>query len=165
VNNPSYVKRIYYGSQSQAQMAFVGDRSAIWHGPGTQVAPDLTPVQMMEAAGLNWEVEKTPLFTNLNGDTIRINNRYALTRTSDGQVIWAMAKINESIEVVKGDVMTQYDFYLLHYHSIHSAYRTLEEAKNARDKLCNVRNQVDLKNVQIYGQNFNEYFNMLNRIM
>lgn len=135
----------------QVQMAFTGDRNEIWHELGTQVAPDLTPQQMMEAAGLDWEVKKTPLYTRHAGDHIKITNRYALTRTSDGkvldivggdnwnptqnieafeffndfvaagncsmdtagslhggQIIWANAKINESIEVVKGDVIEGY---------------------------------------------------------
>jgi len=133
----------------EASMAYTGD--VPWHTLGTKVPADLTPVQMMEAANLNWEVEKTPLFTNVNGETVRVPKRYALTRKSDnrvldivggdnwnptqnveafeffndfvaagncnmetagslsgGQIIWALAKINESIEVVKGDVIEGY---------------------------------------------------------
>lgn len=129
-----------------ASMAYAGELP--WHGLGVKVANDLTPQQMMEAANLDWSVEKTPIFTNINGETVRIPKRYALTRTSDnrvldvvggdgwtptqnaeafeffndfiaagnctmetagslhdGQIIWAMAKINEAIEVVKGDVI------------------------------------------------------------
>jgi phage/plasmid-like protein (TIGR03299 family) len=130
----------------QAQMAYAGD--VPWHGLGVKVPSDLTPEQMMKAAGLDWEVEKTPMFIRHNGDVVRVPKRYALTRTSDGkvldivggdnwnptqnvqafeffndfisagnctmetagslhggQIIWAMAKINEAIEVVKGDVI------------------------------------------------------------
>jgi hypothetical protein len=56
-----------------------------------------------------------------------------------------------------------FDFYLVYYHSIHSVYRTLKEAKTMKDKLCEMPG-VDPKNVQIFGQNFNEYFDMKNRI-
>lgn len=137
----------------KASMAYAyrNEMDVPWHGLGTKVPTDLTPEQMMDAANLNWEVEKTPLFTNINGETVRVPKRYALTRTSDnrvldivggdnwnptqnveafeffndfvaagncnmetagslsgGQIIWALAKINESIEVVKGDVIEGY---------------------------------------------------------
>ena len=39
----------------KAQMAYSGE--VPWHGLGTEVPADLTPEQMLEAAGLNWEVE------------------------------------------------------------------------------------------------------------
>ena len=43
-----------------AQMAYAGD--VPWHGLGVKVPSDLTPEQMLEAAGLNWEVRKYPTF-------------------------------------------------------------------------------------------------------
>lgn len=41
-----------------ASMAYAGELP--WHGLGVKVSNDLTPEQMMQAAGLDWEVEKTP---------------------------------------------------------------------------------------------------------
>ena len=35
-------------------MAFAGETP--WHGLGTPISNDLTPQQMMEAAGCDWEV-------------------------------------------------------------------------------------------------------------
>jgi phage/plasmid-like protein (TIGR03299 family) len=45
----------------KAQMAWAGETP--WHGLGRRVPPDLTPQQMLEAAGLNWEVKKYPSYS------------------------------------------------------------------------------------------------------
>ena len=37
-------------------MAYAGE--VPWHGLGVPVSNDLTPVQMMEKAGLNWTVDQ-----------------------------------------------------------------------------------------------------------
>ena len=42
-------------------MAWAGD--VPWHGLGIEVTPDLTPVQMMQAAELDWTVSKRPAYT------------------------------------------------------------------------------------------------------
>jgi phage/plasmid-like protein (TIGR03299 family) len=42
-------------------MAYAGE--VPWHGLGTKVPADLTPMQMLEKAGLDWTVEKEDLFT------------------------------------------------------------------------------------------------------
>lgn len=131
----------------KAQMAYSGDTP--WHGLGTKVPNDLTPVQMLEAAGLNWTVEKIPAYSKINGDNVSIG-RSALVRSSDssildvvsddwnpvqneeafeffnefiensdmemhtagslkdGQIVWALAKVNESFELFKGDKIDSY---------------------------------------------------------
>ena len=45
----------------QAQLAYVGD--VPWHGLGVEVRNDMTPEQMMQKAGLDWEVEKEEVQT------------------------------------------------------------------------------------------------------
>lgn len=67
-----------------------------WHGLGVPVSDDLTPYQMMVAAGLNWDVEKRPLFYSHgpNGDAIagRIKDRMALVRKTDDKVFDIVGK-------------------------------------------------------------------------
>jgi len=63
-----------------AQMAYAG--AVPWHGLGVQVPADLTPQQMMEAAGLDWTVEKVPGYYVV-GDDVRPLGRSALVRSSD----------------------------------------------------------------------------------
>lgn len=52
----------------KAQMAYAGEEP--WHGLGTKVPPDLTPAQMCEAAGLDWEVETRTAYCDVNGERI-----------------------------------------------------------------------------------------------
>lgn len=72
----------------KAQMAYVGD--VPWHGLGTKVPADLTSEQMLQAAGLDWEVEKIPAYYELNGER-RAIGQSALIRISDGKMLDAVS--------------------------------------------------------------------------
>lgn len=50
----------------RAAMAYTGQLP--WHGLGTKVADDLTPMQMCEAAQLDWKVRKCPIAIDFNAD-------------------------------------------------------------------------------------------------
>lgn len=65
-------------------MAYAGE--VPWHGLGVRVLPDLTPDQMMEAAGVNWTVRKVPAFANVDGVNVAVG-RSALVRDTDGSVL------------------------------------------------------------------------------
>jgi phage/plasmid-like protein (TIGR03299 family) len=65
-------------------MAYAGETP--WHGLGTKVVGDLTPAQMLEAAGLNWTVEKVPAFAKIAGKNVPINQS-ALVRSSDNSIL------------------------------------------------------------------------------
>lgn len=135
----------------QAQMAYVGE--VPWHGLGVEVSPDLTPIQMMQAAGLDWKVEKEDVFYKRNGEYVRAPKKQALVRNSDnkyldivsdgwipvqnedafeffseyvraggmsmhtagslkdGQIIWALAKVEDSFSLFGGK--DEVDSYLL----------------------------------------------------
>ncbi len=134
----------------KAQMAYAGDTP--WHGLGVQVPADLTPEQMLEAAGLNWTVDKYPVFAALGDqpDDVLEVERKALVRSFDrkildvvsddwnpvqnaeafdffnefvmagdmemntagslknGQIVWGLAKVKQSFELFKGDVIDSY---------------------------------------------------------
>jgi len=68
----------------KAQMAYVGETP--WHGLGVSVPADLTPEQMLEAAGLNWEVEKIKAYAKVGGKNIDVG-RSALVRKSDNKIL------------------------------------------------------------------------------
>jgi phage/plasmid-like protein (TIGR03299 family) len=68
----------------KAQMAYAGD--VPWHGLGTKVLADLTPEQMLEAAGLNWEVEKVPAYATVGGKQVPIGQS-ALVRSMDNKIL------------------------------------------------------------------------------
>ena len=70
----------------QAQMAYAGE--VPWHGLGTQVSSDLSPHEMMVAAGLDWQVVKKPIqYGNSNEKKTTIDNKAALVRETDNQLL------------------------------------------------------------------------------
>ncbi len=68
----------------QAQMAYAGD--VPWHGLGVKVSNDLTPEQMLKAAGLDWTVDPVELFAEVGGKQLPTGHR-ALVRSTDQKVI------------------------------------------------------------------------------
>ena len=67
-----------------AQMAYAGTKP--WHGLGVEVSNDLTPEQMMRKAGLDWSVEKTPVYADVDGEKISVGKQ-ALYRSSDNKIL------------------------------------------------------------------------------
>lgn len=65
-----------------------------WHGLGARVDGDLTPDEMLKAAGLDWEVELWPMqATNSEtGQTISVKDRFALVRSTDQRVLTITGK-------------------------------------------------------------------------
>lgn len=92
----------------KAQMAYTGETP--WHGLGTKVPADLTPVQMLEAAGLDWTVEKIPAYAEINGKKIAIGQS-ALVRSLDDSVLdvvsedWNPIQNEEAFEFFNDFVM------------------------------------------------------------
>lgn len=70
-------------------MAYAGE--VPWHGLGVPVSNDLTPVQMMEKAGLDWTVEECETLARFRGDLISTGQK-ALVRTTDGKVLTNVGK-------------------------------------------------------------------------
>lgn len=68
----------------KAQMAYAGD--VPWHGLGTRVPADLTPDQMLEAAGLDWSVRKIPAHVEIEGSSVAIGQS-ALVRSFDNAIL------------------------------------------------------------------------------
>lgn len=69
-------------------MAYAG--AVPWHGLGVSVPADLTPEQMLQAAGLNWEVQKFPTFAILDDndpDSVIETGQSALVRLSDKKML------------------------------------------------------------------------------
>lgn len=56
-----------------------------WHGLGKQVDPTVTVDEMLEAAGLNWEVERVPIYTGDNKDE-PIADHVCIRRATDKHV-------------------------------------------------------------------------------
>lgn len=130
-----------------AQHVYVGETP--WHGLGKRVPADLSPEQMLKTAGLDWTVNKVPMYYDAGHGQVQTNSQ-ALIRSSDnklltvvsdswnpvqnheafdffndfvtagdmqmhtagslknGQIVWALAKINDSFELFGGDKVEGY---------------------------------------------------------
>jgi phage/plasmid-like protein (TIGR03299 family) len=69
-----------------AQMAYRESKGKPWHGLGTPIGDNMTPQEIMVAAGLNWEVEKVNTFINYNGKQVETGQQ-ALVRSTDGKIL------------------------------------------------------------------------------
>ena len=56
-------------------------------GIGTEVSSDMTPMQMMEKAGVNWTVDKVPTYAAKEGVDLIPTGMEALVRSSDNAVL------------------------------------------------------------------------------
>lgn len=77
----------------QAQMAYAGKLP--WHGLGKEVDDNLSAVQMMEAAGLDWKVKEVPTFAEIdigNGKEKVSTGMKALIRETDGKCLTQVGK-------------------------------------------------------------------------
>jgi len=65
-------------------MAYAGE--VPWHGLGVPVSNDLTPIQMMEKAGVDWRVQEVETFIEYNGKR-QTTGQKALVRETDGRIM------------------------------------------------------------------------------
>ena len=68
----------------QAQMAYVGQTP--WHGLGVKLEEGVSPQEMMEAAGLDWEVKKVDLYYGKFSDK-KVEGKQALIRSTDEKML------------------------------------------------------------------------------
>lgn len=92
-----------FNANGEAMMAYVGETP--WHGLGKKVLPDLTADQMLEAAQLNWEVSKEPLYIS-NGDKYEKTAMTALVRSTDRKIL---TYVSEGWEPVQN--RTAFEFF------------------------------------------------------
>ena len=163
-------------------MAWVDEKP--WHGLGRKVSNDLTPEQMMKAAGVDWEVHEVPSYVSYNNDNIPTGqkvlirsdtgtllsnvsqdwhtvqneeafsffNEYVRTGGMDmetagslkgGQIVWVLAKVNESFEVFGED---RVDAYLL-FSSLHKYGHSIDIRFTPIRVVCNNTLTLSLRTV------------------
>ena len=90
-------------------MAYSG--SVPWHGLGTPVSNDLTPVQMQEKAGLDWKVREVESYIEFDGRKMSTGQK-SLVRESDGRILtnvgenWNPVQNSEAFEFFSEYVMS-----------------------------------------------------------
>ena len=65
-------------------MAYAGE--VPWHGLGVPVSNDLTPAQMMQKAGLDWNVHEVESYINFDGKQI-LTGQKSLVRSTDAKIL------------------------------------------------------------------------------
>lgn len=65
-------------------MAYAGE--VPWHGLGVPVSNDLTPTQMMEKAGVDWNVREVESFIEFDGKRMPTGQK-SLVRETDGRIL------------------------------------------------------------------------------
>lgn len=73
-------------------------RSTEWHGKANFVGKDLTADDAIKAAGLDWSVVPSPVFTSFGGKMIQIPDLQALVRDSDDAVLHIAGERYEPIQ-------------------------------------------------------------------
>jgi phage/plasmid-like protein (TIGR03299 family) len=72
-------------------MAWTGETP--WHGLGEKVSNDLTPIQMLKAAHLDWKVVKRELYFQKNdGEKEKVEDKFGLIRESDESFLSVVGK-------------------------------------------------------------------------
>jgi len=84
-------------------MAYAGDTP--WHGLGVPVSNDLTPVQMMEKAGLDWKVRELESFVEFDGKRMPTGQK-SLVRETDGRIL---TNVGENWNPVQNE--TAFEFF------------------------------------------------------
>lgn len=75
----------------QAQMAYRESKGKPWHRLGNPVSDDMMPLEMMQTAGVDWEVEKVDSFVEFEGKRIPTGQQ-SLIRKTDGRVLTQVGK-------------------------------------------------------------------------
>lgn len=158
--------------EGRHSFAYAGEPA--WHGLGTKVPGDLTPLQMLQSAGLDWKVRKYPAFITFE-DEMKPTGTQALVRDSDGsilsmisddweplqnheafdffhdfvmtgnlsmetagslkkgQIVFALAKVQNKFELFEGDVTEQYILFT----NPHKYGQSITVATTATRVVCN----------------------------
>ncbi len=97
----------------QASMFYIGGPP--WHGLGTRLSEPATAEQAIQAARLDWEVVKKPIYAV--GDTVAhpLENKgegaavyHTAGALGKGERVWILAKLQADIQVVDGDITHKY---------------------------------------------------------
>ena len=84
-------------------MAYAGQ--VPWHGLGVPVSNDLTPAQMMDKAGLNWNVREVESFIEFDGKRMPTGQK-SLVRDTDGRIL---TNVGENWNPVQNE--TAFEFF------------------------------------------------------
>lgn len=90
-------------------IAYAGETP--WHGLGTKIEPNLTPDEMLTVAGLNWTVNRQPLWTSPDQNAMnKVDDFFALVRDKDNAVLGLCG--NRFVPTQNKDAFTFFDKFI-----------------------------------------------------
>ena len=72
-------------------MFYTGEKP--WHGLGTKLDNAATSAQAIEAAKLDWKVSKHPLVTTVQGEFLKVPDKYAIVREDNKKVLGVVGQV------------------------------------------------------------------------
>ena len=91
------VESMFYVNKEIDKLTGEVSRFVPWHGLGTPIEEACSSAEALELAGLDWEVNSRPIYTD-NG--IQIPGYIANTRSSDNKVLGVVTSLNETTAVI-----------------------------------------------------------------
>ena len=74
------------------EFAATGPRTEVWHGLGQYLEEGASIDVWKEQAGMDWQIERTPVMFDVNGQTIQDDTRHVLYRNDNQAVLGVMSK-------------------------------------------------------------------------
>ena len=105
-----------------------------WHGLGTEVSDDLTPIQMQKAAQLDWTVSKRPAYTINEPEwseqcgLIHAEGHHFIVRDSDNQILSQCG--NNYIPIQNKDI---FDFFVKFTQAGHMKMETAGSLRDGKE--------------------------------
>jgi phage/plasmid-like protein (TIGR03299 family) len=69
-----------------------------WHNLGVELDHPATSEEAIIAAGLNWDVELSPLYTLVQSENIRVPNQYAVTRLDRNEILGVVGSVYKPLK-------------------------------------------------------------------
>ena len=79
-------------SNGRANFAFSGNRNEIWHSLGSAMTPGASIEDWVTEAGLNWQVNESPVLLNTTAGQVEFPNKKALYRSDTNQPLAVVSK-------------------------------------------------------------------------
>jgi phage/plasmid-like protein (TIGR03299 family) len=84
-------------SNGRISMAYVGE--VPWHGLGTPIEPGIGTLEMLKVAGLDWKVEKRPVYMKAtSGEFVVCPDNGSIVRLTDEKVLGVVGKGYEPVQ-------------------------------------------------------------------
>lgn len=96
-------------SNDRANVAFRGSRSDVWHKLGQEMAEGMTIKDWAKAAGLDWTAVPQEAFACVDGEMIRVPDRYFNVRSDTKHVLGAISDRYQNVQPI--DVLHWFERY------------------------------------------------------